>query len=92
MSTSRARRALHRSLQCWPRNFTSRSSATIAVDTTSEGVFEATSALLNANLASDLSADQAVSLNSRVWLVQATRSGFAPIAVFPTMEKDRRNF
>ena len=72
--------------------FHEKERATIAVDTTSEGVFEATSALLNANLASYLSADQAVSLNSRVWLVQATRSGFAPIAVFPTTEKDREEF
>jgi hypothetical protein len=55
----------------------------VEVDSTSEGVLEAVSTLLSPDYSTKLSATKPVSLNDRIWLVEATRSGFAPLAVFP---------
>ena len=56
----------------------------VQVDTTSAGVLEAAWALLRTDPPADLSPSKAVSLNNRVWLMEATRNGFAPFAIFPT--------
>ena len=55
----------------------------VQVDTTSEGVLEAMSTLLRTDPQPALGAAAPVSLKDRVWLMQATRSGFAPLAVYP---------
>jgi hypothetical protein len=56
----------------------------VQVDTTSAGFLEAAWALLRNDPAPDLSSSKPVSLNNRVWLMEATRNGFAPLAIFPT--------
>jgi hypothetical protein len=56
----------------------------VEVDTTSTGVFEAVWALLRTDAPPELNSTKPVSLNNRIWLMEATRNGFAPLAIFPT--------